>query len=124
MNKFEPIIRPMFCKKCFAEHHPVLGDVFAEHIKNVLRVLQLDYNPPMKHIGITPHLISDANEKLDLIELTTYCTINGCGVETKWNKEKENFTVHLQRPTIYTLPINDWKALQRYIDSDYSLLNS
>lgn len=117
------IVRPMFCEKCFRGHHPTKGDWIAESVKNGLIAFFLNYNPPFRNEGITPHLIIEYNEKEDRIIIETFCLVSGCGVHIEKNKTNDNYTVILKYPTVYKILKNDWLALQNFFDMEYKLFN-
>lgn len=117
------IVRTVFCEKCFKERHPAFGDRFVHLFKEGLGVLKLDWRPPPRNYGFTPHFITEYSEKDEDVIMTAFCLINNCGIDVEKNKDNENFKVYLRRPKIIRMKKTDWNALCSYFDEDYSLLN-
>lgn len=115
------LVRPMFCKNCFDAKRPHSEDRFVLKNKNGLEVYKLDWNPPVKHYGFTPHLIDEYQDKNDKVVIETFCLMENCGVRIEPRKDN-TFTIYLKVAKYFALFKKDWIALQSYIDPDYSLL--
>lgn len=99
------------------------GDWVAEIVNKGLIAFLINYNPPNRNEGITPHLIVEYIEEENIVKLDTFCLVSGCGVHIEKNKTNESYKVLLRYPSMYKIPQKDWLALQKFFDYDYKLFN-